>query len=277
MIIYHQACSDGFAAAWAAYHYRKKNNLDITLFPAKHGDSPPYAEAKDRDLILVDFCYPKEELEQLIKVAGHVMVLDHHKTNAFLQDFQGPKSRIVFDLNRSGAGIAWDTLHRTPLPTPRPWIIDYVEDRDLWRFKLPHSKAVNAFLHTLDFTIEAWDAASQVTKEDAVVAGTTILAYQEKEINKHLKWAYETELAGHKVLAVNATVYNSELANRLSEGRAFGVAWSMTEDGRYRYSLRNRGEKDQVDVTTIAALFGGGGHATASGFSSDSLVCPRLG
>jgi hypothetical protein len=38
----------------------------------------------------------------------------------------------IFDMNRSGAGLAWDYFQ--PM-TSRLRFIDYLEDRDLWRFR----------------------------------------------------------------------------------------------------------------------------------------------
>ena len=64
-----------------------------------------------------------------------LIVLDHHKTA--MEELQplldDPESGItgVFDMGRSGAALAWQYLaNKKPLPE----LLQYVEDRDLWRF-----------------------------------------------------------------------------------------------------------------------------------------------
>lgn len=299
LIIYHQACTDGVVAAWAVWRFQEDKSL-VELHGAKHGDAPP--DVKDKHVVIVDFCYPRATLIEMASRVASLTVLDHHKTAKADLDLdslivaQDPNFRnavkleIIFDMDRSGAGIAWDWAARKEHEThqitsscvieSRPWLVNYVEDRDLWRHKLPHTKAISAFLNTIDISdpIKAFERFEQIYDHPAnfltyAGLGEMLLERDTKELARHLKWAYETDLAGHKVLAVNATILNSELANKLSEGRAFGVAWSMTEDGRYRYSLRSTGG---FDTTEVAKLWGGGGHAAASGFSSDYLLCVKV-
>ena len=63
-----------------------------------------------------------------------------------------------FDMERSGAGMTWDAIHTDhDLHRERPWLVNYVEDRDLWRFKLPNSKEVNAYISSRKQTFEEWN------------------------------------------------------------------------------------------------------------------------
>ena len=66
-----------------------------------------------------------------------------------------------FDMGRSGAVLAWDYFFGGPSTgRPRPWIVEYVQDRDLWAWKLPRSKEVSAYLRSLEanFSISSPDA-----------------------------------------------------------------------------------------------------------------------
>lgn len=108
--------------------------------PASYGDEPP--DCSDRDVIIVDFSYPRDVLEYMAEQAKSLRVLDHHKTAAAdLDGFPG----AIFDRDRSGAGLAWDEL----VGGKRPEIVDFVEDRDLWRYSLPNSRAINAWISSL--------------------------------------------------------------------------------------------------------------------------------
>ena len=55
----------------------------------------------------------------------------------------GGNIHVVFDKERSGAGITWDVLFDGE---PRPPLIDRIEDRDIWRWKYGNSRLVHAAL-----------------------------------------------------------------------------------------------------------------------------------
>lgn len=174
LCIYHGNCADGFAAAWVV---RKFFNGEVDFHAGVYQDAPP--DCAGRDVIMVDFSYKRPVLEGLlqsgdIKQAGTILILDHHKSAA--EDLAGIKSpragyfplhwrskwegamewpvRALFDMNRSGAGLAWDYFfpkHK------RPRLLDHIEDHDLWRFALPNTREIQAtvFSHPYDFA--AWD------------------------------------------------------------------------------------------------------------------------
>jgi phosphoesterase RecJ-like protein len=62
-----------------------------------------------------------------------------------------------------------------------------------------------------------------------------------------------------------------DMINLLRSVREAGVAVLLkeTEPGRYKVSMRSRGD---VDVAQVAATFGGGGHAKAAGFTAPGGV-----
>ena len=49
----------------------------------------------------------------------------------------------------------------------------------------------------------------------------------------------------------------------------FSMYWFKRADGMYQYGLRSIGD---FDVSTVAKLFGGGGHKNASGFQLKYLL-----
>jgi len=64
-------------------------------------------------------------------------------------------------------------------------------------------------------------------------------------------------------------MYSSELGHMIVDetDADFGVCYTQTEPGQYKFSLRSNNNK--VDVSMIAAQFGGGGHRNAAGFEID--------
>lgn len=77
--------------------------------------------------------------------------------------------------------------------------------------------------------------------------------------------AQKGTLAGYPALMINALYMNiSEVAGELSKGcDGIGVGYFERGDGIMQFSLRSRND---VDVSRIATLLGGGGHKNAAGF-----------
>ena len=283
LVIYHgPACSDGFSAAWAV----KKAHPDAILHPATHGDNPP--DVTGKDVVIVDFAYPRKVTERLIKEAKSFLLLDHHKTA--MEDLAGLPN-CHFDMHRSGARMAWDYFHDNK---PNPFM-DYVQDQDLWLYSLPSSKQVNAYIGSWHRKEEAWDfinAAIRDEPEYVAIQGQAIVNYQENLIYEAVKaarevtikqknegffgwfWDFFDPLPSYNVLITNCLGdFRSEVAARLAKDRPFAICWRQLKDGRYAYSLRaNKNSEYAIDLTDIAKQFGGGGHPTAAAFTASKLL-----
>jgi nanoRNase/pAp phosphatase (c-di-AMP/oligoRNAs hydrolase) len=95
-------------------------------------------------------------------------------------------------------------------------------------------------------------------------AGSAILRREAQIVDDHVRNAAEREMAGHKILCVNATTLFSEVAGELAKDRPFGACYFDRADGKRQWSLRSR--NGGVDVSEIAKAHGGGGHRNAAGF-----------
>lgn len=273
LIIYHGNCPDGFTAAWVAARALGV----VELFVGKYGEDPPYELAKDRRVYVVDFSYPREKLEKLFGEASELYVLDHHKTAE--ADLAG-LHYCSFDMNRSGAGMSWDFFH--PGGEPRPWIVDYVEDRDLWRFKLPESEVVSLYVRLAPHDLDAYDAMSMMPLEAVVREGQGAKRYLEHYVRDALRNAYDVPgfFGGSdevvRCVNVSYTGISDVLHGALEAGGVrVALGWHLSADGHIACSLRST--KD-VDCSAFAKTYGGGGHAQASGFRvpADSSLASRL-
>jgi oligoribonuclease NrnB/cAMP/cGMP phosphodiesterase (DHH superfamily) len=259
IVIYHANCVDGWTAAWAVW--LKFGDEDTEYVPASYGDAPPPHQG--RDVVIVDFSYPRETLSAMHEEAKSLIVLDHHRT---AREALADLPYALFDMERSGAGMAWDHFHGT---RARPWLVDYVEDRDLWRFALPKSKEVSAWLSAQTRTaFQAWLDLEEGGRIAAIERGTAVLVYLDRYVSEMAQQARTASLEGYdSIPIVNAPYINtSEVVGHLAESAPFAVGWFQRKDGVYQYSLRSRGE---VDVSEIAKRYGGGGHKGAAGFTSD--------
>lgn len=268
LVIYHANCTDGFTAAWVA----AKALGDVELFPGFYGSAPP--EVKDRQVYVLDFSYKRAVMEQFIASLGigSLVVLDHHVTaEADLAGLRGDRVTIVFDMARSGARLAWDYFadHSVIGPSSAAeWLINYVQDRDLWQWELPDSRLVSAGIEAVAKTLPAWDALAKRTPVDLAKDGAVIEAYRKLCIEAAVGLARWMPIVEHRVLAANTSEmrFASDTAYELADGQPFGATYWIRADGVVQFSLRSR--DDGVDVSEIARGYGGGGHAHAAGFQA---------
>lgn len=256
LVIYHAKCLDGMTAAWAV----RKALGDGDYVAATHGETPP--DVAGRDVVIVDFSYKRAAMEKMAREAKSLLVLDHHKSAQ--ADLDGlPFAK--FDMNRSGAGMAWDWFHPDQ---PRPALVNLVEDDDLWRHALPGTREFQRRLDMEDMSFDNWERLAGMSEAELaayIAEGRLLKRAFDGEVAALLEERYEVELAGERGLAVNAgSRYSSELGHHLAElSGTFGMVWRQL-DGRLKISLRSSGS---YDVSLLAAKFGGGGHRNAASFT----------
>lgn len=248
-VLYHAECSDGFGAAWAIW----KRFPNARFVPVKHG-APPPDNLKDQRVVIVDFSYPRPTLETMAAETKDLLVLDHHITaEKSLTGFP----HAYFDQMKSGAVLAWEWAH----DTAPPWLLQYIQDKDLWTWSLPGSREINAALASYPYDFELWDRFSRDQLEQE---GRAILRYEQELVGKLVAHAAMVEFQGAVVPSVHSAVLTSQIGERLSPHYPFCIIWH-DRDGRRYFSMRSR--EDGADVGAIAASFGGGGHTHAAGFS----------
>lgn len=271
LCIYHGNCADGFGAAWVVRRSLGAQNVDF--LPGHYGMPAP--DVTDRLVIIVDFSFPLETLKEMARTAKAVLVLDHHKTAA--EALEGlspaplnfhawaenpPALSAVFDMHRSGAGITWDFFFPH---NQRPDLINHIEDRDLWHFKLEGTREIlaNLFSYTQEFQV--WDGLMQQPVSTAVAAGAAINRKHQKDVAELVSSSkHRMVIAGHDVPVANLPhLYASDAGHLMAQGEKFAACYQDSADHRY-FSLRSNDEG--IDVSEIAKQFGGGGHRNAAGF-----------
>lgn len=290
VVIYHHPCRDGFAAAWACW---KRFGDRPEYFGTNYGKPPP--DLTGKHCLIVDFSYPRDVLCEIGSVAKSVIVLDHHKTakdqltewivNDVAGDFWagddplrhvrdhderlGQPIAAHFDMDRSGAALAWEFCHADAPPK----LIQLVEDRDLWRFSFEDTKPFNLMLQTVADDFETWDSLNETMNEERLTEAHGMLRYQSFLVNSIAFRAQEIERDGLKFFAVNCPPeLSSEVCHRILEMHAdtpFAGSWSdgfWEDDGSSRRGWSLRSEDSRLDVSEIAARYGGGGHRNAAGF-----------
>lgn len=248
-VLYHAECADGFGAAWAIW----KQYPSATFIPVKHGNPPPN-DLKDECVVIVDFSYSRPILETMASETKELIILDHHIT---AEKALASLPYAYFDMNKSGAVLGWEWAHGSSAP----WLLQYIQDKDLWNWALPGSREINAAIASYPFDFERWNGFTQPELEQE---GRAILRYEQELVSKLAAQAVMMEFQGVTVPAVQSAILTSQIGERLSPHHPFCLIWH-DRDGRRYFSMRSR--EDGTDVGTIAASFGGGGHTHAAGFS----------
>jgi len=287
VLIYHDNCDDGFAAAWAIH---KKWGDAVQYIPSNYGRPIPTWQ-DGREVLIADFSLPEDQCKDLVERGHRILMLDHHKTakEALARmphttrptiDNVGQKFDLTsgtwhssvlveFDMERSGARMAWDFAFPGD---ETPDLILAVEDRDLWRFDRPDTKLVSMYLRSLDRNFDQWDAAAALysdTPEQFLAEATAIKRFYDQRIKGICANAGTQTFQGHENVAVTYTCpydFVSETCHTLLDmypDAPFAVAVIQNQEG-ITYSMRSR--DDRADVSEIAKANGGGGHRNAAGF-----------
>lgn len=263
-VIYHANCDDGFGAAWAAWKFYKESRAlhGVEFIPAKYGDVPP--DVKGCNVLIVDFSYKRSTLAIIKNEAKSLVVLDHHKTaEEDLRGFPG----TVFDMNRSGAVITWNYLFPN---RDVPRLLQYVQDNDLWRHKLPACQAAVRYIRSFPQVFDHWDALAsefEFNAENVMQGAISIERYFQNQIQFQKGHARFFQYKGLKAAIINVnTTFVSEMCTTIIADNYLDLCfgWFMNKDGEFMMSIRGHGD---TDVSAIAKEYGGGGHKSAAGFT----------
>mgnify|MGYP000048822557 CR=1 FL=1 len=278
VVIYHGAdCMDGFGAALAFHMWKEAvyGSENVQYIPCNYGQdifSFGYSFVS-KDVYIVDFSFSREVLTMIAKDADYVLVLDHHKTAEEALENWGDKPvnmEIVFDMKKSGAGLTWDRF--CPSPGHRSDLINYIEDRDLWRFALWGSKEINAYIALADKTFESYSLVNTLLQNDIERAhqfGALLLKQHQKHVDSIVALARPCKISlptgEYNGLVANSNYqFASDVGHELAKlSGTFGATYVTDSRGATKWSLRSI--KD-YDVSRIAKQFGGGGHKNAAGF-----------
>jgi nanoRNase/pAp phosphatase (c-di-AMP/oligoRNAs hydrolase) len=267
LVIYHADCLDGLGAAWSAFC---KFGVQARYIPAHYGDAIPDFEP-GAVLYIVDFSYAPELLVDASAKAGRVVLIDHHVTameqcDVFFKTLPLPENlSINFDMSRSGCILTWQYFFPDQQP---PQILLYIEDRDLWRFKLEDTREITTALYERLPINFAEIGSIDLTELSA--AGRIQVKQLSGMVQRFAKSAHSVSVAGQVGLAANApSLFSSDLGHVLAEkSGTFGMTYHY--DGRkqqWNFSLRSIGD---YDVGRLALGFDGGGHKNAAGFKLDN-------
>jgi uncharacterized protein len=238
------------------------------------------SKEKDTYLIITDLSVNKvneERLEEYYKEGGKVLLLDHHKSALHLNDYDWGYVEVEKDGQLTSAtSLFYTYLVEQELLEPKLAIDEYVElvrQYDTWEWEKNENEEahrLNAlfFLISIDefeekmmdrlsksdhFYFEEFEKKIPDMEDDKI----------ERYIRRKKREIVQTEIDHKFAGIVYAESYHSELGNELGKEFPHLDYIVILNMGSKRVAFRTI--HDDVDVSEIAAHYGGGGHAKASG------------
>lgn len=308
-IVYHKGCYDGIwaaacvLAAESINHGAPTADIPVTIVPMQYGDriTDDVMRTLTADVLyIVDFSVSYEDLIRLSAVCGRIIWIDHHPVIDKYKSLVLPSNvKPILDLSRSGALIAYEeVLHPLRANDPDAALvlpILYVNDRDLWKWEIVNSKAINCGLSTwladirgngseqdqvkmladLILTtsdwgpyVDAWrnDGSAQLLMQQQLASRVNVTSIPTKTLASVVDepWtdvAYRLMPYG-SVQFVNSSMLHSEIGDSLADsGNVVCVYTVRLNDGNVTMSWRSK----NGSAGPIAEEMGGGGHANAAG------------
>ncbi len=279
VVVYHDKCPDGFGAAYVCY---KKFGDSVKYIPADYGTPLDIKKLKGERVLMVDVSFPREVMEEVLKVTDKFLLLDHHKSQ---MDETGDMPHMHFDMEHSGAMLAWHSLFPD---TPAPKMIAHVEDRDLWKFRLPETKIVLSVLDARPMTFQSWDLFSQALETNPEVildTGNALATQYESLVAKICEEAIPVTMKDYRGKMVNVPhIFASASGDYLysQPETDFALTWYQKKNGLYHCSWRSMNKsKNDGRALELASIFGGAGHPNAASAKLDEKkfveLCKMIG
>lgn len=278
MIVLHHDDADGRCAAWVVSRAEK----NCTFIEMDYRRPVPMDRIADGDEVcIVDFSLSPDDMDTLRGKGCFVIWVDHHKTAIEKYDGYAGDIAGIRDTSESGALLAW----RYFMPDePVPWIVRYVSDYDTWRHRWEESRWMHTALalHDCSPSGGTWDMLCEIALPPSgspdpdtpwgsfLSKGKLCLDYLKRLAESWVdELAWVTEVDGYSVLALGTAQRGSDILGGEKAMEVYDILCAYRHDGRgFQVSLYS---DTKVDVGSIAARFGGGGHRGAAGFQCTEL------
>ncbi len=232
----------------------------------------------NKKIIFVDICPSTEYILNLAEIAESIQIIDHHKTNfeKVLQLEKKPANMFFnFDMNQSGCQLTWRYFNQAD----EPWFVQYIGDRDMWKFALPNTNEYISGMNEENLiNFEGFQKLYNNLENNEFIEniyniGKRMVEFRENNIQNVIKFnKIHCTYKDYNIWLFSCTKdLISDVGNRLMNSKFkndnlpdFTVGWiyDVVSD---EFWISMRSTNDKQDVSQICKEFGGGGHRNASG------------
>ncbi|MBQ7659309.1 MAG: hypothetical protein IJS26_01000 [Alphaproteobacteria bacterium] len=271
LCIYHLADHDGKGSAAIV----KSVYPEVEFMPLNHDSEINYKEIEKHDKIVIcDIALPLEYMfelnatKDLIWIDHHVSVIEEYEQK--IKEGEAPIKGIR-KVGTAAIILTWNYFYpkkNLPLGIKLLGLNDVfdLEDKRVRPFEYAmQSLGVNK----PGESIWAQLIADEVEINPMVEKGRAILSYiHNRNYRLSRAQAFVTELDGLRCICANIAQGYSEFYDSLDDIKEYDVMINFFMNKKNCWNLSFYTAKDDVDVSKLAAKFGGGGHAKAAGASA---------
>lgn len=283
--VYHDKCMDGLTAVAIALQARGEDDGEYLAIAGSYGKEIDLKKFKDKRVCFLDFSVGKARMLQILDVAKQVTVIDHHiSVYKELTEIELDGFKYVYDVNKSGAQLAWDYF----IGTEESYFVALIGDRDIWTKRFADADVLNLALRVENHSLEQMcefiknmlefhdtrdvgiNSVYPGTRE-LIDKGYTYKKYHDMIIEQIASHAYFALLDdGTPTMKVNCPQgFVSEVGQYLYN-RHEKVAWMYTVGKDQTYHSLRVSDNSDYDASVYAKSKGGGGHKKACGWSTDN-------
>lgn len=310
VVIYHNPCDDGWVAALIVSKFYAGQSLDDykpEFLEGNYGNKDIdywVNKVRDKDVLVVDFSFKGAIRKAMETACKSMLILDHHASareeygndvlplhteeislsvddaETLIKDL---KIVMIMSDDHCGSSMAWDFFFPGK---SRPELLEYIEDQDLGRRKLPNATSFTYWIRSrtdyqdpsnYQFLDSLEDEADY---HEAMAQGKAVYSY----LSTAFKQAVATIPVGPAYIddgdknnpeltigiAFSPYQFASELANFMVVERKLDAAIVFYHAANNGCGLSIRGRKNEDGSDTdfarrIATSLGGGGHNMAAG------------
>ncbi len=271
LCIYHIADHDGKGSAAVV----KRKFQEIELLGLNHDMEIPYDEIRKHDRIIIcdialplDFMFELNETKDLTWIDHHASVI-----NEYDEVMSKGGHKAIKGLRRIGTAavcLTWEYFHAGE---PMPEGVRLLGLNDIFDLRNPKVRPFEYAFQSLGVNRpedKTWDELLDGTLniDEMVKKGEAILSWiKNRNIRLSHSMAFESEYMGYKCICANMPQGYSEFFDSVPGIKDYDFMCNFFMNKKNTWNLSFYTAKDGVDVSKIAATFGGGGHVRAAGAS----------
>lgn len=251
--IYKSKSIDGFASAFSVW----LNDETVEFFPICYGDTLP-TNINNRDIIILGFNIG-DNIKNIISVSNSVLIISNNKEYYGLEETEKIKKNINEEDCISIS--TWKYFHNTDPPT----FIQYIDDYENSKFKLPFTKEVYASISVYDMTFNNYMDLYRTYIDDLVIEGSAILRKFNKDLNNIINNMFFLRLDDIRIPFIYIPYfYNTNCIDILV--KKYSVGCVFYNIGNKFYFLLKSDKNSNINVLKIAKTYGGEGTFNLAGF-----------
>lgn len=271
LCIYHMADHDGKGSAAIV----KSIYPEVEFLPFNHDSEIPYDEIeKHNEIIICDIALPIDYMfdlnnrKDLTWIDHHVSIIDEYE-----QRIKDGETEIkgIRKVGTAAIILTWQYFYpnkRVPLGIKLLGLNDIFDLED--RRVRPFEYAMQALgVNKPNEKIWGQLIRDEIEINPMVERGRAILSYIHNRNYRLVRAeAFVSEYEGYKCICANIPQGYSEFYDSLDNIEDYDVMVNFFMNKKNCWNLSFYTAKDNIDVSKIAAKFGGGGHAKAAGASA---------